>query len=198
MKFYSIKAYFLIVVIVLFYLSGCKKEPTVTPKPKGYFRLDLPAQQYRVFDTIDLPFTFQYSSAANYTFEKKNDAMWIHVRYPQLKAVLEMTYIPVNHNFRELLLNDEELVKVHYVKADNVENSYVKDDSASLYGKIYDISGKEVACPLQFWLSDTTHHYLHSSLYFEFSPNNDSLQPVIQYIRNDVMKMINTFEWKKQ
>jgi len=37
---------------------------------------------------------------------------------------------------------------------------------------------------------------LRSSLYFDFTPNNDSLQPVIQYLREDMMQMINTFEWK--
>jgi len=108
-----------------------------------------------------------------------------------------MTYLPIkNQNFRELMLIDEDFVKLHQVKADNIENSFVQDDSSRLFGKIYDIEGKEVACPIQFWLSDTTHHYLRSSLYFDFTPNNDSLQPVIQYLREDMMQMINTFEWK--
>ncbi|HPT53184.1 MAG TPA: hypothetical protein PK740_07870 [Bacteroidales bacterium] len=187
----------LLLVFAMFYLQSCHEEPTVAPKPQGYFRIDLPQHAYQQLDTNLLPFTFQYSSSAICSFEDKNGAIWIHVHYPAQRATFEMTYLPIkNQNFRELMLIDEDFVKLHQVKADNIENSFVQDDSSRLFGKIYDIEGKEVACPIQFWLSDTTHHYLRSSLYFDFTPNNDSLQPVIQYLREDMMQMINTFEWK--
>ncbi len=196
MKFLKSSFLILYVAVISFCIYSCSEDTPISPKPQGYFRLDLPKHSYQQLDTAQLPFTFQYSAAAVCSFEEKSGATWIHIKYPQLKAVLEMTYIPVNQNFRELMLNDEEFVKMHYVKADDVENSFVQDDSSALYGKIFDIAGKEVACPLQFWLSDTTSHYLRSSLYFDFTPNNDSLQPVIEYLREDVMKLINTFEWK--
>ncbi len=96
-----------------------------------------------------------------------------------------------------MVVAEEKMVQFHYVKADDVEYSVVMDPTARVYGKIYDIKGRDVACPFQFWLTDSVRHYLRSSLYFNCVPENDSLRPVIDYIREDAMAMINSFQWKK-
>lgn len=197
MKKGSIVIYCCIVVGILWSVFACQEKKAEVPKPKGYFRIDLPPHSYQVFDTSALPFQFQYSQSAFYTIEDKGEGIqWIHLYYPQQQAVLEMTYLPVDTNLPRLMENDEEFVGLHYSMASDVEESFIQDDSAKLYGKLFDIAGKNVACPLQFWLTDKTHHYLRTSLYFNFTPNNDSIQPVIEYIREDVMKMIETFEWR--
>ena len=99
-------------------------------------------------------------------------------------------------SLRKLIYSEEKMVKFHYQKADDVEYSVVKDPDAKLWGQIYDIKGKEVATPFQFWVTDSAQYFLRATLYFNFTPNNDSLQPVIEYLRNDAMHFINTFEWK--
>ena len=53
-----------------------------------------------------------------------------------------------------------------------------------------------MATPLQFWMTDSAHHFLRATLYFNFTPNNDSLQPVIEYLRDDALHLVNTFAWK--
>lgn len=193
----TIITYYCLMIISLLAMTACKEKTVDMPKPKGYFRLDLPQHAYQSFDTTILPFKFQYSQSSNYTIEEKEGGIkWIHINYPGQQATLEMTYIPINNNLNRLMENDEEFVGLHYSMATDIEESFIQDDTARLFGKLFDISGKDVACPLQFWLSDSTNHYLRTSLYFNFSPNNDSIQPVIEYIREDVMKIIETFEWK--
>jgi gliding motility-associated lipoprotein GldD len=177
--------------------SGClQKDQNIAPKPKGYFRLTVPEYQYQTFDTL-LPFTFEYSTAAEITIEAKKDDYWLTLTYPQLNAMLNMTYMPLNHNFRELVLEQEKFVEFHISqgKADDVAYSLVQD--SALIGKIFELKGKEVATPMQFWLSDSTTNWLRASLYFNFVPNNDSLQPVIDFLREDVLHLINTFGWKE-
>lgn len=187
-----------IITVASLFTVSCNGPEYASPKPKGYFRIDLPEHSYQTFDTPKLPFTFDYADIANFTTKDTNGCIWIHLNYPHQHAALEMTYLPVRNNLRELMMNDEKFVEFHFQKADDVVDSYIYDSEEEVYGKVFDIKGKEVACPLQFWLTDSTEHYLRASLYFNFAPNNDSLQPVIDYIREDVMQLIGSFKWKNK
>lgn len=183
--------------LILIFDSCINKDENYIPKPKGYFRIDLPEHSYLLFDTI-LPFSFEYSKDAICSFQsKENGKYWIDISYPALNASFNITYIPLHNDLRELVLKEDKMIKFHIDngKADNVELSVIEDHNLS--GNLYDLSGKEVACPLQFWLTDSVNHFLRASLYFNFAPNNDSLQPVIQFLREDALNMINTFSWKK-
>lgn len=164
----------------------------------GYFRLDLPEHQYRKTDTT-LPFTFDQSIYSQLIIKPQKDgSCWIDLNYPTLNAILKFTYFPLQNadSLRSYLVRENNMVKFHYQKADDVEYSIIQDKDDHIWGQIYDIEGKEVATPFQFWMTDSAHHFLRASLYFNFTPNNDSLQPVIQYLRDDAMKVINTFAWK--
>lgn len=191
----------LLLLVLLFILpfSCTKRDENYTPKPRGYMRIDLPPHHYQMLDTI-LPFRFAYSKEAVHAFEPKEEGKyWINVDYPSLKATLNMTYFPLyNNNLRELALDEQKMVNFHieHGKADDVQLNYINDPAHKVYGTWYDLYGKWVATPLQFWVSDSSSHYLRASLYFNFAPDNDSLQPVIQYLREDVLELINTFSWK--
>lgn len=192
----------LVVVIFLMGLcvtvAACRHRDVPTPKPVGYFRIDLPDHQYRLMDTT-LPFTFEQSEHATLTIRnQQNGTCWIDVTYPELNAAFKLTYIPVprTDSLRSLMIKEEKMVKFHYQKADDVEFSVIHDPEARLWGRIYDIEGKEVATPLIFWMTDSTHQFLRGTLYFNFTPNNDSLQPVIDYLREDFMQFTNTIKWK--
>lgn len=189
----------LILFSALFF--GCiKKEKVPTPKPVGYFRIDFSEPHYITWDSL-LPFSFEYSDIANFNIIKnENQQYWMDLNYPNYNVSLKMSYFPLKNDLRELVLEEEKIINFHIDrrKADDVEFSFVNDDDAHLYGKIYDIAGKGVACPLQFWLTDSSNHYVRASLYFNFSPNNDSLEPIIHYIREDVLQMINTWKWKNE
>ena len=189
---------FCLFFLAMLMLASCvKKEENVAPKPRGFFRIDLPEHAYQKLDTV-LPFTFDYSQHAVCTFEDKDSGRyWINITYPKYNVALKMSYLTLHNDLRDMVVAEEKMVQFHYVKADDVEYSVVMDPQAHVYGKIYDIKGRDVACPFQFWLTDSVRHYLRSSLYFNCVPENDSLRPVIDYIREDAMAMINSFQWKK-
>lgn len=174
------------------------KHDPVAPKPMGYFRIDLPKHQYQKTDT-SLPFTFDRSVYSQIIITPKKDgSCWIDLNYPSLNAAFKFTYFPLEKvdSLRNYLMRENNMVKFHYQKADDVEYSIIQDKDNHIWGQIYDIEGKEVATPLQFWMTDSARHFLRATLYFNFTPNNDSLQPVIQYLREDAMQLLNTFAWK--
>lgn len=189
---------FLITMGLCVFFSACKPRPLPEPKPMGYFRIDLPNHQYRTLDT-SLPFRYEQSVFANTTIEKqKNNTLWMTVSYPDLKASLRFTCFEVKNadSLRKLMVSEDKMVKFHYQKADDVQYSVIKDPETHLWGQTYEIYGKEVATPFQFWLTDSAHRFVRATLYFDETPNNDSLQPVIQYLKEDAMHLINTFEWR--
>ena len=181
-------------------LASCHKSDNIeTPRPRGYFPIYLPSHDYTLLDTT-LPFAFEQSTHAQPSFQWKDDGTcWMDLAYPDLNATFKFTYFPLKHadSLRNLILQEERMMKFHYQKADNVEYSLIHDTEAPLLGQIYDIEGKEVATPLQFWMTDSAHHFLRATLYFNFTPNNDSLQPVIEYLREDALQIVNTITWKR-
>lgn len=192
--------YHLILILSLALLCrACGNRQTeITPKPQAYFRLDLPEHEYDRIDTT-LPFIFDKSTHAQITLTpQSNGACWVDIDYPKENASFKFTYMPIAcaDSLRELIYREEKMVKFHYQKADDVEYDIIQDPESRLWGQIYHIEGKEVATPMQFWITDSCHHFLRGTLYFNFAPNNDSLEPVIQYLSEDAMRIIKSFEWK--
>ena len=191
--------YIIIATVLVTSLTSCKPKPLPEPKPMGYFRIDLPNHQYQRIDTT-LPFTYEQSMYANTTIEPQKDhSLWVNVVYPDLRASFRFTCFNVDNadSLRKLMVVEDKMVKFHYQKADDVQYSVIHDPRAHLYGQTYEIYGKEVATPFQFWLTDSVNRFVRATLYFDYTPNNDSLQPVIQYLKEDAMHLINTFAWKQ-
>ena len=77
-----------------------------------------------------------------------------------------------------------------------MNDSLIINDENRIYGMLVEMDGKGVATPLQFYLTDSTDNFVRGALYFNFVPNNDSMRPVIDYLRQDIDRIINSFEWK--
>lgn len=179
-------------------LTSCKPKALPEPKPMGYFRIELPDHKYQTLDTT-LPFSFEKSVYAVTTIEPQEDkSLWMNVSYPDLNASFRFTCFTVKNtdSLRKLMLSEDKMVKFHYQKAEDVQYSVIRDPEARLWGQTYEIYGKEVATPFQFWITDSVNRFVRAALYFDGTPNNDSLQPVIQYLKEDAMHLINTFAWK--
>jgi gliding motility-associated lipoprotein GldD len=106
-----------------------------------------------------------------------------------------VSYKVINNNLDEYLKDSDMFAKKHTIKANGLNENLVINDSAKVYGIIYDIKGN-TATNLQFFLTDSTKNFLRGSLYFDIAPNTDSVEPVTKFLREDVMHMIKTFRWK--
>ena len=189
-----IKKLSLLLLLVVFFTT-CTEH--YSPKPRGYFRIDLPVKKYRDFDTT-FPYTFEYPLYAAISGDPyfPKEKYWINIQFPKFKATLHISYKTIHNNLSKYIEDAHLLVSKHIPKASAINDSVIIDPSEQLYGLVYDIEGNGAASPYQFFLTDSIHRFVRGALYFNVVPNNDSLEPVIGFIKKDVQHMIATFRWK--
>ena len=168
------------------------------PKPRGYYRIDLPKTEYKVFDT-SFPFTFEYPVYAKILRDSSSlsEPYWINIAYKPFHAQLHISYKPIRNNLKTFLEDARTLVNKHIPKANSINQREFVNEKDKVYGLVYDIRGSEAASVCQFYLTDSVSNFVRGALYFNLAPNNDSLSPVIDFLKQDIVKMINTFRWKK-
>ena len=180
------------ILILLF--SACKKS--FTPKPVGYYRINLPEKTY---DTLygEYPFTCVIASCAYFEKAENSDSnQWYNIVYPQFNAKIHLTYYKIDTTLSTYIESSRQFALQHIPKATAIKQRVITYRDHSVYGTYYNIQGSETASPVQFYLTDSTNNFLRGALYFYNTPNNDSLQPVIEYIDNDIVKLMETLKWK--
>ncbi len=185
----------LAIIISAGIITSC--EQSYTPKPRGYFRLDLPKKEYVLFDTT-FPYQFEKPVYAVITHDPLSPAekYWINLNFPSFNATVHFSYKQVDNNLFDYLEDSHRMISKHIPKADAIYDSIIIDRERNVFGLIYELEGSGAASPYQFFLTDSVSHFVRGSLYFNFTPNNDSLEPVIEFIREDIDHLINTFAWK--
>jgi len=183
-----------LVLVLTILLVSCGEN--YTPMPRGYFRIDLPDHSYRLSDTT-FPYYFEYPEYAELQNSPHNpDSMyWINIIYPQFKATIYLSYKSIDGNLITYLEDAYTLVSKHIPKADAINDSLIVDNTRNIFGLTYKIEGSGAASPFQFFVTDSASHFLRGALYFDIVPNNDSLEPVIDFITYDIEHLINTLEW---
>ena len=174
-------------------IMGCTNN--YFPKPYGYFRVDLPKQNYIRIDTI-FPYAFDISDLAYVDIkQQKHDKNWMDIVYPKLNATIHCSYKPLNANLSELLEDAHRAVFKHSMKADDINTSIFNNPANRVYGVYYDLKGN-VASVAQFVLTDSINHFFRGAVYFNHVPNKDSIAPMADYIKNDVIRFMESFNWK--
>ncbi|MEQ6121621.1 gliding motility lipoprotein GldD [Reichenbachiella sp. MALMAid0571] len=194
-KIYLKHALSLIFVFIVCTLVSCESE--FSPKPKGYNRIELPQAVYiQLPDSF--PYNFSYSAFAKITRDSSwiSERYWIDLTYPELGATIQVTYKPVEknkQNLKEYLNDSYNLTSKHNVKAYAIDEAVI---NLSNGGKatVMSLSG-EVPSPFQFHVTDSINHFIRGALYFKTSTKNDSLAPVINYVKKDIIHMLNSLEW---
>ena len=186
-------------VITLVIFSACNSD--YTPKPKGYFKIDFPQKQYRVFQQTGYPYSFEYPVYANvikdssFFGEATENPWWINIDYPQFNGRVHISYKEVGLNKLDKLVNDAfTMTNKHNLKAYSIDDSLMVTPN-NVHGLFFKVGGN-VATANQFFLTDSVTHFLRGALYFDATPNEDSLGIVNIFVLEDLKHMINTFKWK--
>lgn len=186
---------------VVLLLLACGGTENYVPKPHGFPRMVLPAKKYRMFDTSFLPYAFEqpvYSrmekdTNSNLTAEKT----WYNLNFVPFGATLHITYYRFNNwdLFDSLLYDTRKLVNKHIQRADDILEETVSADDPKVKGVLFRIDGN-TATNLNFFLTDSSHHFLRGALYFNSKTQQDSIAPVYEYLNQDIRHLIKTFKWK--
>lgn len=184
-------------IFVALLVTSCSRE--YQPKPKGFNRLILPEASYQMSPDT-LPYQFEYSKHARFLKDTSwvSEKHWVEVYYPEFKATIHVTYKKVNRDsklLKEFLQDAYVLTSKHQIKAYAIDETIVKTPSGKT-AVVAELEG-EVPSQFQFTMTDSLQNFLRGALYFNVKVQNDSLQPAIEYMKKDVMHLINTVEWKK-
>jgi gliding motility-associated lipoprotein GldD len=193
MKF-SAKQYLIFFSIILI-TGSCDNK--YTPKPRGYFRIDFPEKAYQPFDT-SYPFAFEYPVYANTQPDSSYNAepYWMNIVSEQNNATIHLSYKPVTNNLAILTEESHELVYKHSIKANAINEKIYVNAGKRVFGTLYEIKGN-AASPYQFHLTDSVKHFIRGSFYISETPNYDSLNPVIDFYKEDIIHLVETFSWKQ-
>ncbi len=177
-------------------LSACQRK--FLPKPIGFNRLVLPKPAYLALPD-SLPYRFEYSSHARLLADTSgfSERYWIELYYPLFKSNIHVTYKPIqnsNQLLKEFMNDAYTLAAKHQIKAYAIDEAIVKTPLGKT-AIVVELQG-EVPSQMQFTITDSTKNFLRGALYFNTKVHNDSLKPAIEYMKKDVMHIINTFEWR--
>ncbi len=178
-------------------LLGCS-EPVV-PKPQGYPRLEFPAFNYTpyshpcgiAFEVPDYGKIERIERAGD-----SSEACWFNCSLPRFSAKIHCTYMPLSSpaDLTEYANDAHQMVFSHELKASGIETRAFSFPDHAVSGLLFRLSGP-VASPVQFFATDSIRHFLRGSLYFDHSPNPDSLQPSLEHVKHDIVHLIETLEW---
>ena len=184
----------LLLMLTVVVLYACNEQ--YTPKPRGYFRIDLPGHEYILFDST-FPYMFEYPVYAVLSPDPyaPEEPYWLNLEFPAFKGRLHLSYKKINGNLVEYLEDSRQFVMKHIPKASAINDTLLLDRNKKIYGLIYYIEGMGAASPCQFFLTDSVNHYLRGALYFNAEPNKDSLAPIINFVKEDIKVLIESFEW---
>ncbi len=197
----------LIAICILFasilLLSGCQEDGALTPKPRAFPKIIYPEKTYTNFKENYCDFNFNHANYAQiqqdtlFFDEKPEHPCWFDIYMPVFNARVHCSYSALKNgdHLYELTNESYKLANKHNIKAQSIDDYVINKPQSEVYGFAFDIGGP-VASPFQFFLTDSTDHFLRGALYFNTQPRPDSLAPVINFIKQDIMEMINTFEWK--
>ena len=187
-------------IIIFLALFSCSGDYTV--KPRGYFKIDFPQKSYKQFNQPGFPYSFEYPAYAqviqdtSFFEQRPENPYWLNIDFPQFGSRIHLSYKTIGRNKFDSLVNDAFTLsyKQHTYKASSIEPVPFTTPSG-INGVYFSLKGN-TATANQFFVSDSVKHFLRGALYFSATPNEDSLRPVNDFLRQDMEHLINTLQWK--
>jgi gliding motility-associated lipoprotein GldD len=178
-------------VVVVF--TACESE-VYSPKPFGYKRVDYGEHIYNKTVLPGCSYSFDRGEQTKIELVANDNPCWFNLVYPDMKAKVHFSYFPIEEELEMYVEDARKLAMKHLVKADNYEELYINDTVSNVYGVIYDFSGRS-ASNMQFYLTDSTQHFVRGALYFEIPPNADSLAPAEKFIEEEIQQLVGSLQW---
>ena len=176
--------------ILFFFFLFVSCSSNYTPKPRAFFKFDLPEKEY---EKIDVDCNFSFEKPIYSVLVDKNKDCFYNLEFPSQKAVIHITYLPLQNNLLDHIEESRSLACKHAVMADAILESVYINDNEKVYGLLYDYEGSS-ATATQFYLTDSVDHFFRGALYFN-TEVTDSILPINNFIKEDVRHLIESFKW---
>jgi gliding motility-associated lipoprotein GldD len=189
----------LVIFIISFIIYACKDEIPV-PKPPTYLRTELPEHTYRIVSN-DCPYELKLAEIYNYKpciFEKSNFCMQ-QIDLGPLNGSLFLYYLNISSkdSLPSIINYANDKVDEHKIKADKIDFRQLIDKDKRVFGTFFELKGN-VATNFQFYLTDSINHFVRGEVLLNCPPNYDSLRPTLEYLKLDLLELVQNFKWKKK
>lgn len=189
-------------LLITIFFSSCKDDGVLLPKPRMYPKINFPNRSFSVFIEKDCPFQMEVPDYFKViedkdTRDQDKNQCWFDLHSSELNAYLHLSYLSINNrkHFDKLVVDNFEMVDKHNIKANYRDEVRISDSERDIHGLMFEIDGP-VATPFQFFVTDSTSHFLRGSLYFKSQVNRDSIAPVYQYVKEDIANLLETLSWR--
>lgn len=179
------------IFVFVFILIFCSCSQPSMPKPIGFLSLEYPKAQYKQLKS-ECGFHFQINRFSSVQFTEECN---LEIHYPQMNATLFLTYLPVKDNLGRLYDDVQKKLDEQSIGSTRVQQSAFEDVDRNVLGSLFTIEA-DVASNLQFFVTDTHKNFVSGSVYIKTKPNYDSLLPALEYLKKDVRRLVQTFQWK--
>jgi gliding motility-associated lipoprotein GldD len=186
-------------MLFLFYpilFFGCAREQPM-PRPYAYHRLYLP-DTISTDTRLKCPFQISINQAAmlSYPKGKSGTACWVDLHYPSIHASVHFTYVPLQNrdHLGDCIKGSQDLVFKHTIRASEILEDPLMIEDRKVYGLFYRLSGHS-ASNSQFYVTDSTHHFLRAALYFDATPHPDSMAPVVDFMLGEMERLASGVRW---
>ena len=185
----------IISLLVVFSILLCTCSDSNLPKQTAFLRIDFPEPKYLAFKETNHLFDFYYNASA--VEIKTKNSKQLSLLYPKINFSIDLSIQKLNKpkdledNFSDFYL----LLDTHSKKSNGVFVREYEDLNKRIFSQIYEISGG-VASPIQFYITDSTSNFIKGSLNLNFKSNYDSIFPSIQYVKKDVLILVESLNWR--
>jgi gliding motility-associated lipoprotein GldD len=209
--------YYLLPLACCLILAACNS--TYTSKRTGYFKIEFPERKYISFQRAGFPYTFEYPAYSQvvkdstYFDKDTQNPYWVNIDFPQFGGRIFLSYKTIGGkstykvkqadgsykdslgiNVFDKMVNDAfNLTNKNESVASSIKDSLFHTQNG-ITGVFFRVGGN-AATAKQFFISDTTQNFFRGALYFDVTPNADSLKPVQDFLQKDIDHLINTFKW---
>jgi len=177
---------------------GCEHDVPM-PRPYAYHRIHLPDTS-AVYIRLDCPFELRINQSAKVSYPKgrSGTACWVDIHYPDIRASIHFTYVPLSEKGKlgECIRGSQELVFKHTIRANEILEDPLAHSDRGVYGMFYRLSG-HAASNSQFYVTDSTRHFLRAALYFDATPHPDSMAPVVDYMLGEMERLASGLRWSE-
>jgi gliding motility-associated lipoprotein GldD len=180
-------------------MISCNSPYTI--KPTGYYKIEFPTHEYKQFAKPGYPYTFEYPvygrivQDTSFFEDKPENPYWMNIEFPQFNGKIYISYKEIGKDNFDKLINDAfNLTYKHSTKATEIRDSLMITPK-NVSGVFFKVGGN-AATANQFFVTDSVRHFLRGALYFDATPNEDSLAIVNDFLQADMKHLINSFQWK--
>ncbi|MBL1279218.1 MAG: hypothetical protein COA33_003060 [Fluviicola sp.] len=184
-----------ILLIVFLTFLSCKENITI-PKPPTYLRLELPEHQYIDYSD-DCPYILPVSKMFEVKKVTRGEELTCHkdIDLGPLNGIINFTYIDMEEPLSTYVNYVNDKIDEHKVKATAINDYKVIRPEDDFYCTFFALEGN-VASPFQFYMTDSVDKFAYGVVYFNSTPNYDSIRPSLDYLKLDLDYFIENFQWK--